>query len=139
RLDRVAQSANGTFDLIAELAVPLPIVVIAELIGFPPEDYAKIKTFSDAFAESLALNATPETQLRASHAREEMRRYFDVVVEDLRRDPRPCLLSSLLSNHSAGEALSHEELFVNTVLLLAAGHETTTNLIGNSVLALLRN
>ena len=131
-------------DLIADLAYPLPVTVIAELLGFPPEDYERIKLWSDAMAASLGLNPTPAQQVRSGAARAEIRAYFDEVAGRLRQRPADNLISRLLAvsaeaGGDAEEGLSPDELFANSVLLLAAGHETTTNLIGNGVLALLRN
>jgi len=133
RLDRA--TATGRMDVIADLAVPLPICVICELLGFPPEDYPRIKKWSDDFAAALGLNPSPDEQLRASQSRDELRRYFDPIAKKLAREPGENLISALLQEN----ALSADELFTNTTLLVAAGHETTTNLIGNGVLALLRH
>ena len=134
-LDRAA--ARGRIELMSELAAPLPVTVIAELLGFPPSDYAKIKKWSDEMAEALGLNPTLEQQAAAQRAREEMRQYFDVIVAHLRTTPGDNLLSALLAPEV--EVMNPDELFANSVLLLAAGHETTTNLIGNGMLALLRH
>jgi len=139
-LDEVAPA--GELDVIADLAYPLPVTVIAELLGFPPEDYERIKEWSDAMAASLGLNPTPAQQARSGAARAAIRAYFDEVAGRLRQKPADNLISRLLAvSAEAGrdEGLSPDELFANSVLLLAAGHETTTNLIGNGVLALLRN
>jgi len=135
RLDKAA--AKGEMELMSELAAPLPVTVIAEMLGFPPEDYAKIKKWSDEMAEGLALNPSTEAQARAMQARDELRVYFDVVIKQLEAKPGDNLLSALLADRDAN--LTREELFTNAVLLLAAGHETTTHLIGNGILALLKN
>ena len=139
RLERAERT--GSMDLIRDLAYPLPTVVIAELLGFPPEDYERLKTWSDDFAATLGLNPTDDEQQRAARSLGEIRTYFDAVVRGLRARPRDNLLSDLLTAERDGGAggLTREELFANCVLLLAAGHETTTNLIGNGVLALLRH
>jgi len=145
-LDRAVSRGGGgggghgrgaTLELMSELAAPLPVTVIAELLGFPPSDYAKIKKWSDEMAEALGLNPTLEQQAAAQRAREEMRKYFDRIVEHLRTTPGDNLLSALLAPEA--EVMNPDELFANSVLLLAAGHETTTNLIGNGMLALLRH
>ncbi|CAN5408494.1 hypothetical protein BH10PLA1_BH10PLA1_15620 [soil metagenome] len=137
RLDRVA--ASGRMDVIADLAYPLPVIVIAELLGFPPEDYEKIKVWSDAFAASLSLYATPAQQAAAGKARQEVRDYFDDVTAKLKNRPADTLLSRLLESERQPGGLNREEIFANCVLLLAAGHETTTNLIGNGILAMMQN
>jgi cytochrome P450 len=137
-LDRAAaRGPHATLELMSELAAPLPVTVIAELLGFPPADYAKIKKWSDEMADALGLNPTLDQQAAAQRAREEMRKYFDVMVEHLRTAPGDNLLSALLAPEV--EVMNPDELFANSVLLLAAGHETTTNLIGNGMLALLRH
>ena len=85
------------------------------------------------------LNASGEALSRSNDARTEIRLYFNRVVEDLKRRPGDNLLSRLLETENHAGGLNREEIFTNSVLLLAAGHETTTNLIGNGVLALMRN
>lgn len=130
---------RGEMDVIRELAVPLPIQVISELVGFPPEDYEQLKKWSDDFAAALTINPTPEQQDRSNQSREEMRGYFENVVANLRRNPTENLICTLLEANADGKLLAPMELFANCVLLMAAGHETTTNLIGNGLLALLRN
>lgn len=136
RLNRVA--AAGRMDVIADLAYPLPVIVIAELLGFPPEDYEKIKKWSDDFAASLALNASGDALAAAAESRAEIREYFDRIVEQVKQHPADSLLSRLLATENQPGGLDREEIFANSVLLLAAGHETTTNLIGNAVLTLLQ-
>jgi cytochrome P450 len=142
RLDRAASS--GSMDVIADLAVPLPVAVIAQLLGFPSEDFDKLKRWSDDFAAALTVNPTIEQQAASDRSREEMREYFDQVVEQLKRKPGENLISTLLAEGveregSTDARLTRREFFANCALLLAAGHETTTNLIGNGVLALLRH
>jgi cytochrome P450 len=137
RLDRVA--GQNRMDIIADLAYPLPVIVIAELLGFPPEDYQDLKRWSDDLAASLGFTPTPQQQARATEARNEIRQYFDRIVEALRTSPRDTLIFRLLQGEGEPDGLSREEIFSNSILLLGAGHETTTNLIGNGVLALLKN
>jgi cytochrome P450 len=137
RIDRVAES--GRMDIIADLAYPLPVIVIAEMLGFPPEDYQRIKQWSDHLAAALSLRPTPQQQARATHTWTEFREYFDKVVLDIQKKPGDSLLPRLLDAERESNGLNREELFTNCVLLLSAGHETTTNLIGNAMLALLRN
>ena len=143
RLDYAEKHGDGkTIELMSALAAPLPVTIIAELLGFPPEDYSLIKKWSDEMAEALALNPPPEVQARAYQARQEIRAYFDGIVEKLRHSPGENLISALLSGDAygeRGERLNPDERFSNSILLLAAGHETTTNLIGNGVLALVQH
>jgi hypothetical protein len=112
--------------------------VIGQLLGFPAEDYAKLKKWSDDFAAALAISPTEEQVARSAQSRSEMHVYFDQVAEDIRRNPRECLINTLL-NLPEENKMTPLELFANSALLVAAGHETTTNLIGNGMLALLRN
>jgi hypothetical protein len=137
RLDRVANS--GRMDIIADLAYPLPVVVIAEMLGFPPEDYPRIKVWSDNLAAALSLNPTPQQQAKATETWGEMREYFDQVVARSKQQTGDSLLRRILEAEDDPDGLNREEIFTNCVLLLSAGHETTTNLIGNGMLALLRN
>jgi cytochrome P450 len=135
RLDRVG--GKGEMELMRDLAAPLPVTVIAELLGFPPEDYDKIKRWSDDMAEALGLNPGPDAQSRAAKARADLRVYFDEVVKGIEKHPGENLLSALLAPDV--DVLTRDEIFTNSILLLAAGHETTTHLIGNGILTLLRN
>jgi cytochrome P450 len=140
QIDKMAASADRQADLITHLAAPLPVMIIAELLGFPPADYLKLKKWSDDMTEALGFLPSEPAKLRAARARDEMRQYFfDHVVARLRKQPDNSLLAGLLEQEARGEGLDEDELFSNSVLLLAAGHETTTNLIGNGVLALLRH
>jgi hypothetical protein len=136
-IDRVA--ASGQMDIVADLAYPLPVIVIAELLGFPAEDYPRIKQWSDELAAALSLNPSGGQQARANGAWTELRGYFDQVVYQFKGKSNNTLLSRLLETEYEPEGLNREEIFSNCVLLLSAGHETTTNLIGNGMLALLRN
>jgi cytochrome P450 len=139
--DRMLDSVATTrrMNLMADLAAPLPVTVIAELLGFPPQDYRQIKKWSDEMTEALGLAPTPQQAARAYQARQEIHDYFDRLVARLRQEPGENLLSALLELEAQGEGLASDELFSNSILLLAAGHETTTNLIANGTLALLRN
>ncbi|MGB7158769.1 MAG: cytochrome P450 [Tepidisphaeraceae bacterium] len=143
RLERAETSSiDGTIELIRDLAYPLPVTVIAEMLGFPPEDYERIKKWSDEMAEALTLNPPADAQARAYRARQEIREYFNAIAARLKETPGDNLISALLTGEAygeRGERLHPDELFANCILLLAAGHETTTNLIGNGVLALLQN
>ena len=135
-LDAVAP--DGGMDVIKDLAYPLPVVVIAEMIGVPPEDRDKLKRWSDDVI--LALGAqTPDGLRRSQVAGDEMRAYLEGVAEERRREPKDDLLSGLLAAEEAGDRLSMDEVFSTCMLLLIAGHETTTNLIGNGLAALLQH
>jgi len=134
-----AVMSAGQMDLIETIAYPLPIVVIADLLGFPAADYPRFKKWSDAFATALALNANPQQHAAAAKSFEELRAYFDDLTPGLKKEPGDNLISALLQMEEEPGAMTREELFINATLLLAAGHETTTNLIGNGMLALLKH
>ena len=138
-LDRAA--ARGGMELIEDLAYPLPVTVIAELLGVPSEDWPRFRAWSAALVASLdPMSAREERVLTAMlQAREALGAYLSEVIAVRRREPGEDLISSLLSVEESGQGLSHLELVVMANLLLVAGHETTVNLIGNGLLALLRH
>jgi cytochrome P450 len=137
RIDCAASS--GKMDVVADLAYSLPVIVIAEMLGFPAEDYPQIKIWSDQLAAALSLNPSADQQVRANEAWTQIRGYFDQVVYRSKAKPANTLLNRLIQAENEPDGLNREEIFSNCVLLLSAGHETTTNLIGNGILALLRN
>jgi cytochrome P450 len=136
-LDRVADA--GKADLIADLAYPLPVTVIAELLGIPAEDHQEFHGWSDHLARSLDLTDDPEVYNRASRAAADLTEYLRDLIARRRRQPREDLLSALIQAEEGGGRLTEAELYATVALLLLAGHETTINLIGNGTLALLRN
>ena len=133
-LDRVAE--KGTFEVMGDLANVLPVMVIAEILGVPPEDYLTFKQWSDRVVESD--NTPPGTPLPevVKNSFHSLREYFISEIEKRRRSPGPDLVSALVASRDEAEALTEEELITFVVLLLLAGNETTTNLIGNGMLAL---
>ena len=136
-LDEVA--GKPRFDLIQDIAFPLPITVIAELLGVPPEDRDQFREWS----EVVALDVDPlldSQQIRdVQRTVEELFDYLEKIAEDRRRRPQDDLVTALVNAEEDGERLSREDLLINIVLVLVAGNETTRNLIGNGTLALLRN
>lgn len=135
-----AVQARGRMDVIRDLAYPLPTTVIAEMLGVPSEERDQFKEWSDDFAVFLGTFQPNERQMaRALRSIREISEYFRGTVSHLRRTPRANLLSALARAEDEGDALSEQELLANALLLLAAGHETTTNLIGNGLLALLQH
>jgi cytochrome P450 len=138
-LDRAV--AQGEVDFVAALTYPLPVTVIAEIIGVPAEDREQFKHWSDKAVEQLgnALFAPPppERFREISKLLDEMGDYFDRLAEVRRRTPREDLLSGLVQAEVEGSRLTRDETLRMLVLLLVAGNETTTTLIGNTVLALL--
>ena len=128
-------------DLVEALTYPLPVIVIAEIIGVPPEDRDRFKHWSDVAVEGLGnglfVPPTRERLQRLNAVREEMDAYFSVLADERRRRPREDLLTGLVQAELEGSHLTHAEMLRMLILLLVAGNETTTNLIGNAVLALL--
>jgi len=140
-LDRAAEA--GRLDLIADLGFPLPAIVIAELLGVPAEDRAQFRAWSaDLAAAGGLVRMAADGAERLSRARAggaALNAYFRDIIRERRRAPRDDLVSRLTGVQSAEGTLSEEELVDTCALLLFAGHETTTNLIGNGMLALLRH
>lgn len=127
-------------DVITDLAVPLPVIVIAEVLGVPASDREQFKAWSADIANSLAGPFLPPAALqRAQRSANEIADYFGDQVRMRRKQPRDDLLSALMSAEEQGDLLNEDELLATCILLLVAGNETTTNLIGNGLLALLQN
>ena len=139
-LDHV--QGNKGMDVIADLAYPLPVTVICEMLGVPLDDHTAIKGWSSDIARSLdsiGLLADPDVMARGDTARRALGEYFRQLLPERRRRPRADLLSQLIAAEEQGDRLNEGELLSMCLLLFIAGHETTVNLIGNGVLALLRH
>jgi cytochrome P450 len=137
-LDQV--SARGTMDFIRELAFPLPAMVIAGLMGVPEEDLAPIKTWSDRLAAYLGGAVDERDNFAEAHAGVgALVDYFRRLAAERERRPADDLTSLMLRAEHEGERLTRDEVIANCVLLLFAGHETTTNLLGNGLFHLLRH
>jgi hypothetical protein len=135
-----AVQGSGRMDLIWQFAYPLPITIITEMLGLPAEARDQFKKWSDDFMAVIGVvRQAPDLMKQARRSFAEFTDYIDHLQRQRRQQPRDDLLSALFSVEEQGNRLSHEELLANSILLLAAGHETTTNLIGNGLLALLRN
>jgi cytochrome P450 len=134
-----AAEHKGEFDVMADLANPLPVMVISDLLGVPPEEYQQFKNWSDKIIE--ADNTIPGTPIpdEIKRAFTELKDYFVAEIARRRKNPGADLVSALVAAHDESEALNADELLQFLVLLLLAGNETTTNLIGNGMLALGRN
>jgi pimeloyl-[acyl-carrier protein] synthase len=130
---------KGSLDVMADVANTLPVMVIAEMLGVPPEMYQTFKDWSDKIVE--ADNVLPGMPMPddIKLAMSELRDFFSTQIEKRRARPGPDLVSALVAAHEQSEALSAGELLALVVLLLLAGNETTTNLIGNGTLALARH
>jgi len=136
-LDRIAE--QGTVDLIEELAFPLPFAVISELLGTPPADHVRLRELTGTIVRSLEV-VTDEEVLRAIAAAEvELTAMMREIIAWKRENPADDLLTALIAAEDEGDQLTDDELVGQVLLLYVAGHETTVNLIGNGVVALLRN
>ena len=133
--------AQREVDLVAALTYPLPVVVIAEIIGVPAEDREQFKHWSDEavanLGNALFVPPAPERLERITTLLAEMGEYFSRLADLRRRDPREDLLTGLVQAEVEGSKLSRDEMLRMLVLLLVAGNETTTTLIGNAALELL--
>jgi cytochrome P450 len=131
-----AVESRGEMDLVDEFAFPLPITVIAELLGIPVADRDRFRRWTNAIV-TPALTSEDMAQFGASV--DEFVAYLRELFERRRSTPGDDLISALLQVEEGGDTLSEEELFSMVVLLIIAGHETTVSLIGNAVLALLQH
>ena len=136
-LDAVA--GKNRIDLISDFAFPLPVIVIAEMLGVPAQDRARFREWSDDIALSVNPLLNSQQIARVQQATEELFDYFEGIIEQRRQAPRNDMISALLAAEEEGDRLTHEELLSTLMLLLVAGNETTRNLIGNGMLALLKN
>ena len=135
-LDDVAPSG---FDLMEAVAVPLPVIVIAEMLGVPPEDRARFRVWSNQRARLLEPTISPGERAAGIAAGEALDEYFTPIIQARRAEPESDIVSALAQAEEGGEVLTEREVLNMLRLLLVAGNETTTNLIGNGMLALLRN
>jgi cytochrome P450 len=129
-------AGGGEVELLDALAFPVPAAVIGMLVGVPPEDYDWFRTRARDGAASLEFNADMAVITKAAKALGEMSDYFDDLVEVRRKALEDDLLSVMIAAEEDGDRLTHEELIANAILMFAAGFETTTNLIGNGLVAL---
>lgn len=133
-------AGHNEVDLISSFAFPLPVTVIAELLGVPVEDREKFKDWSSKITLGLDVSGRPSRLINSFLAMEQLRKYLTRIIEGKRKSPGNDLISSLIAAQLEDhQRLSQEELLSNSVLILIAGHETTTNLIGNGVYTLLSN
>ena len=126
-------------DLITQFAAPLPAYVIAKLMGVPEKDMPRFKILSDEFAKLLNPLSSDDDIYNGFVAKGELGKYFSDLMEIKKRDPSDDLLSKIVTDMEGGYNITVEELLTLCTLLLVAGHETTTNLIGNGFYALMKN
>lgn len=133
-LTTAVEDDSGSFDLVRDYSIPLPVRVIAELIGVEPEKRADFKRWSDTIVSGASGSAASPQEMIATFA--EFTAYFNEISERRRKEPANDLISTLVQAEE-GDSLSPVEVIMFAVLLLVAGNETTTNLIGNGIQALL--
>jgi pimeloyl-[acyl-carrier protein] synthase len=132
--------AQGQMDIIADLGDPLPAIVTAEMLGVPLEDRHQLKAWSTNFAEMLGnFQHNPEHAARMLRTVQDMTAYFHDRIRELKNIPRDGLVHSLMTAEIDGDRLTEEEVVATSIVTMVGGLETTTNLIGNGVLTLLRN
>jgi cytochrome P450 len=137
-IDRAAP--NGGMDLIADFASPLPAIVTAEMLGVPVEDHEELKNWSADFAEMLGnFQHNPDRVRGVLRSVEALLEYFRAAIRAQEHHPRPGLVRSLMLAEVDGSRLTEEEIVANLIVTMVGGQETTTNLIGNGMLSLLRN
>jgi cytochrome P450 len=126
--------ASGEADIVEALSYPLPVIVIAEILGVPPKDRDRFKVWSDEVVATLGTGISGAERDLAQQTIEELREYFTALVEERRRRPTGDLISGLVAVEVEGQKLTFDELLSMLILLLVAGNETTTNLIGNAII-----
>jgi cytochrome P450 len=141
-LDRIAE--KGGFDVVDDFAYPLPVAVICRLLGVPLDDEPQFSHASAVLAQALdpfstITGVSPDVLNERMQAVRWLRGYVHGLIERRRSEPGDDLLSALIAVEESGDQLTEEEIVSTCNLLLIAGHETTVNLIGNAVLAMLRN
>ena len=133
-LDGLAK--RGSFDLMTDYAMPIPTTIIAEMLGVPVQDRAKFHRWTRTIVLADSSNLAMLTALPSVWS---FVRYLRALIEEKRREPADDLISALVLAEAEGDRLSADEVLAMAFLLLVAGHETTVNLIGNGVLALIEH
>lgn len=137
-LDPVKKS--GTMDVIAQFAAPLPAIVTAYMLGVPEEDHNLLKDWSASFAEMLGnFQHNPDRVPAMVRVVDDMTAYFRQKIAEQKQHPQEGLVHSLLHAEVNGDRLSEEEVVANSIITMIGGQETTTNLIGNGLMELLRH
>jgi pimeloyl-[acyl-carrier protein] synthase len=131
---------RGRLDVIADLAEPLPAIVTAEMLGVPTADARQLKAWSADFAEMLGnFQHNPDRVAGVIRSTDAMIEYFRDAIREQQRRPREGLIQALLTAEVDGDRFTEDEVIANVIVTMVGGQETTTNLIGNGVLSLLRN
>jgi cytochrome P450 len=135
-----AVAPTGRMDVIADFAAPLPAIVTAEMLGVPTDDHVRLKSWSADFAEMLGnFQHNPGRIERVLASVESLSDYFRNAMRAQREKPGDGLIAAMMAAESNGQRLDEEEIVANLVVTMVGGQETTTNLIGNGVLTLMRN
>jgi len=131
---------KGRMDVIADLAYPLPAIVTAEMLGVPTSDWQQLTAWSADFAQVLGnFQHNPDRAPRVIKSLQEMSAYFRDAIKEQRKNPRDGLIHAYLTAEIDGDRFTEDEVVANTIVTMVGGQETTTNLIGNGVLTLLRH
>ncbi|MEU5770254.1 cytochrome P450 [Streptomyces asoensis] len=136
-VDRLVEAGGG--DLLGDVAEPLPVAVIAEMLGIPESDRGPLRPWSADICGMYELNPSPQTAAKAVRASEEFSAYLRELIAVRRARPGDDLISALIAAHDEGDRLTEQELISTAVLLLNAGHEATVNATVNGWWALFRN
>lgn len=138
-LDAAARRGRGRIEVVRDLAAPLPAIVIGEMLGVPDRDREQLQAWSNELVELLDPLSGREGLEPPKRAMRALAAYFRTLLAERREAPRDDLLSAMVAAEEAGERLSEAEVLALASLILVAGHETTTNLVANAVLCLLRH
>nr|WP_295891231.1 cytochrome P450 [uncultured Devosia sp.] len=130
---------EDTVDLIKAFAAPIPAIIIAEMIGLPPESAPKLLNWSNRMVTMYVLGVSRETELDANQASQDFMDFVGEAIKERRRQPREDLLSHMLTSDRDGDVLSDEEVMSTAILLLNAGHEATVHTTGNGVKSILES
>ena len=136
-VDRLVENGGG--DLLADVAEPLPVAVIAEMLGIPETDRGPLRPWSADICGMYELNPSDETARNAVRASVEFSDYLRELIAERRKEPGDDLISGLIAAHDEGDRLTEQEMISTCVLLLNAGHEATVNATVNGWYALFRN
>jgi cytochrome P450 len=138
-VDELLDTFDGEVEVMDALAFPLPVTVIGDMLGVPAADRPMLRPLVRSITAILELVVSPEALAEAVEADDQLSRYFADLVAERRANPRDDLLTKLIEAEDKGDQLTEHELISTAILLFAAGFETTTHLIGNGLLALLRH
>lgn len=130
---------SGEFDLIADFAEPLPVKVIAHLLGFPESEEHLLRPWSQAIVKMYEVSPSEQEKLEAQQASKEFAQYVENLMIERKRNPGTDLISDLAAVEEDGQKLNAHELIATCVLLLNAGHEASVNGFGNGMVATLQN